>query len=129
MKPLFAAIYTKFTGSALATALTGGLHNTQAPLGTSFPFGVMTLVSDVHEWDFVDEYESSRIQFDIYSDAASPGAALDAAALLWTLFDDCALTISGYTHLYMQRSFAQFLRDDDTVWHYIVEYNILAEKT
>ena len=53
-------IMTKFTGSALASVLTGGLYRDTAPQDVAFPFGVFSSVSSLSSNTFSEtmEYQS-----------------------------------------------------------------------
>ena len=94
-------IKTKYTGSALATALTGGIWDTQAPEGTAFPYAVVQAFAMTDE-TFTEKVEFYRIQFNIITNnlnksASSVGLnALESA--LRTLFDNTKLTVSGWTN-------------------------------
>ena len=124
---------TKFTGSALATALGGNtkLYNTFAPQSATLPYCVFMLVSGTPDWTFSDDMEDCLFQFSLFDSSPSAGTICDNYELLKTLFDDCALTITGWRHLYMQRESQQLVKDpeDPAVWQYIIEYRILTEKT
>lgn len=129
MTPLLAAIYSKFSGSALETALTGGLHLSMAPQTVSEPYGVYILVSGVPEYTFDTVHESVVIQFSFYSDSSSYAEVSDLFELCKDLYDDCKLSMSGYRSVGMERELWRLIRDnDDRTWSYIVQYRILIEK-
>lgn len=135
MKALFAALITKYSGSALYTALGGTatdpkLYNSSAPQTAVEPFCVFTMVSGVPEGTFTELQENTLIQFSLFDAGPSPSTICDNYELLTALFDDCELSISGYRHLYMQRESQQLIRDpeDPGTWQYLVEYRILIEK-
>lgn len=131
MKALFDAIFAKLSGSALSTAIGGRLHFTIAPQGGTLPFVVYEMVSGVPEWTFTEEMESVRVQFTIISDASSAIEAENIYGNLTALYDDCALTITGYKAIWMQRTFQHLTREGDgagTAWQYVVEYHIYMEK-
>ena len=94
-------IKTKYTGSALATALTGGIHDTQAPEGTAFPYAVVQAFAMTDE-TYTEKVEFYRIQFNIITNNLNKSAvttglnALESA--LRTLFDNTKLTVSGWTN-------------------------------
>jgi hypothetical protein len=129
MKELFTALYTKSTGSTLSTALGGRLYNTIAPQGQPMPFCVFSMVSGVHDWTFTEDMEDVVIQFSLFESSQSPGTICDNYNKLIALYDNCALSVSSYTHILMHRQNQQLLRDEeDGVWHYVVEYRIIIEK-
>ena len=94
-------IKTKYTGSALAGVLTGGIWDTQAPEGTAFPYAVVQAFGMTDE-TYTEKVEFYRIQFNIITDnlnksASSVGLnALESA--LRTLFDNTKLTVSDWTN-------------------------------
>jgi hypothetical protein len=98
-------IKTKYTGSALATALTGGIHDTQAPEGTAFPYAVVQAFA-MNDDTYGDDIEFYRIQFNLITNnlnksASSVGLnALESA--LRTLFDKTVLTVTGWTNTGMR---------------------------
>ncbi len=131
MKALFTALINKFTGSTLATALTSRFYNTIAPQDAAMPYCVFTLVSGTPDDPMGGEHiENCLIQFSLFDASSSPGTVCDNYEKLTALFDDCALSLTGYTHLYMHRESQQLMRDpeDPGVWHYVIEYRILIEK-
>jgi hypothetical protein len=75
--------------------------------------------------------ENCRIQFSLFDSEASASTICDNFTKLCAVFDDCVLTVSGYSHLYMQRDEYQLLRseEDPGSWQYIVEYNVMIEET
>ena len=128
MKQLFTGIYSKFnTGTnTLKTNLTGGLHLIEAPQGTATPYGVYSLVSNIHDWDFAVDYDESLIQFDLYDEAQSATTICNLYDYLKTLYDDCSLTVTGHTPYYMWRDFSRLLRDPvPGVWHYVIQYRLM----
>ena len=94
-------IKTKYTGSALAGVLTGGIWDTQAPEGTAFPYAVVQVFA-ISDETYTEKVELYRILFNIITNnlnksAATTGLnALESA--LRTLFDNAILTVSGWTN-------------------------------
>lgn len=131
MKTLFQAIASKFAGSALSTALGGRLYNTVAPQGAAFPYAVFLLVAGTPDWTFTEAQEESLIQFSLFDKSEGVGPVCDAYELLTALFDDCKLSVTGWTHLYMHRQSQQLVKDEEDpgVWHYIIEYRTFMEKS
>lgn len=136
MKALFQAIMTRFTAktgtpavnNALHVALGGRLYNTEAPQDKPMPYGVFSLVSDVAENTLTENLENCLVQFSLFSELSSVSEVADAFEALKTLFDDCTLSVTGYATIYMQRESAQLLRQDG-IWHYVIEYRVLLEKS
>ena len=141
MKVLLTAIKTKFDAmsgvptpahNAAYLALGGRLYLGQAPQSATVPYCIYTMVSQVAGWTFTNAEETFRVQFSVWSQSASAVEALDAAAALWALFDDCALTVTGYRHVYMQRELSVLLREDagdEIWWHHATDYRIMLEKS
>ena len=136
MKAVSTAIYSKFTGSDLASAVSGRFFKGEAPEGTDFPYVVYGLVSDVPDNVFAKHGEESRWQFDLFSAASSSGEVEDMYGYLKALYDDCSLTITSQTHICMRRELAFLSVEDYTtpagtqkVWHYSVDYEIRTEFT
>ena len=98
-------IKTKYTGSALATALTGGIWDTQAPEGTAFPYAVVQAFA-MNDDTYGDDIEFYRIQFNLITNNLNKSAvttglnALESA--LRTLFDKTVLTVTGWTNTGMR---------------------------
>jgi hypothetical protein len=136
MKAVSTAIYSKLSGSALATAVSGRFFKGEAPEGSDFPYVVYGLVSDVPDNVFAKHGEESRWQFDLFSAASSSGEVEDLYAYLRALYDECDLTITSQTHIWMRRENAILMVEDyvtpagtQKVWHYAVDYMILTEFT
>lgn len=125
MKELLTAIYTKYTGCALASSLTGGLHADEAPPETAFPFGVLTVVDVNPIYTMNTVHELARVQFDLFHNNHS--SLLDIYDSLRTIFDDCTLSVTGYSFVSMIRSSAQKVRDGD-YWRVSVDYMVRYEK-
>ena len=138
MEVLFNGIYTLYSGVSakavtLQTSLTGGLHFYTATQNTNYPYAVYFMVSNVPERTFQERFENSIIQFNIFSSREhstdAPSEIVGIRDDLVDLYDECALTITGYTHLSMLRIFDELLYPwDDEVYQYSIQYRILAEK-
>ena len=125
MKDLFKGIYAKFTGStgadSLYVALTGGLHNAQAPQGTSRPYATMHLISDVPFWTFDATMEDILVQFNIYDENSSVENVCSLFKKLKTLYDDTVLTFDDYYSYQMKREFSDLTKTSG-IWQYSVQY-------
>ena len=140
MKNLATAITTKFT------AAPGGVHNSfytdiggrfyrgRAPARTQYPYAVYLLpISDVPEKTFTEDYENVLIQFSLFSDSSSSSEVEDMFTYLKALYDECSLTITGSTLVWMKRGNATLADEEHTtpsgttkVWAYHIEYEILT---
>lgn len=130
MVNLLTGIYSKFTttvaGShnSLYTGLAGRLYPHVIPQGEPRPHAAYYLINNTPDDYFTEDYEDTEIQFNIYSENSSPIEALTLKGYLQSLYDDCTLTITGHTHVYMQRIFSELLRDEESnVWQVVVSYN------
>jgi len=133
MIDLLDAIIDKFDADSgqggLYDALGGRLYFDEAPQDPTFPYGAFKLVSDTHEATFTTGFENVLVQFDIFSEASGVSEAGEAEEDLWNLFDECALTIDNYTHVYMHRDFSTGPFRADDVWQVSTQYRVLAEKS
>ncbi len=129
MKVLFDAIYTKYTGSAtLVAANTGGLHREKVPQrGADTPFIAYHHIGGTNEDTFVEICGDHTIQFNIYADTAS--VMDDLFDKLTAVYDYCSLSITGYTHVIMKRTFqhSEYIFAEE-VWQYVVQYEIMTDK-
>lgn len=136
MKAVTTAIFSKFSGSALDTAIGGRLYEEEAPYGAEYPYATYGNVSNVPDNVFAKHGEEMRFQFNLFSAASSSGEVKDLFGYLKALYDDCDLSITGQTHICMRRELAFLAVEDYTtpagtqkVWHYVVDYEIRTEFT
>jgi hypothetical protein len=126
-------IKTKYTGSALASVLTGGIWDTQAPEGTAFPYAVVQAFAVTDE-TFTEKMEFYRIQFNIITNNLNKSASsvgLNALeSTLRTLFDNTILTVTGWTNTGMiwQKSDEIFSYSNKVVG-VMIEYETYISKT
>lgn len=125
MQEVLQVLYTLYSGSDLASALSGGLHADEAPGRTDRPYGIVTVISETPAYTFDTTHEHLRVQIDLYS--KNNGEVLDLATTAKNLFDDCRLSIAGYDFINMERTMARKVRDVD-MWRVILEYIIHCEK-
>ena len=126
MKPLFIAIHGKFTGSALAAALTGGLHTPEAPGGTAVPYGVFFSPAGHTSYNFTSTFDSVVVQFSFY--AGDNLAAHDLCMTAMALFDDCTLSPTGYQGDLFERQAPPRVLKAGNYYHGILEYRISLQK-
>lgn len=136
MKNLMTAIYNKFNATNdLNTAINGRMYYKRAPDKKEFPYIVFDIISDVPEWTFTDNYENAMIQFDIFVIAGVvSGQIEDIYANLKSLYDDCSLSITGNTFLYMWRqnlvtTIEEYTTNIGTsiIEHWSIDYEIKME--
>ena len=136
-EPLFKGIYKKYTDdtTGLATTLSNGLYPGFAPQGTTEPYGVYTLISNVTDEGFDFVLDESLIQFDFYSAARSPTSiariAYDAKKLYdWATISTTAST--EYSHVAMARELSFLLpqgEGENIKWRYMVQYRIIWQSS
>lgn len=138
MKALMTAIYGRFTETtgalhnSLYLALAGQLHNTVAPQSTAYPYGIFMLVANAPDWMFgTDEnFDDVLIQFSFFDTARSPANIMTTGQYCRDLYHWRPLTVTGYTFHSMYLENEQLMKgEDDTVWHYLMEYRVMLEKT
>jgi len=141
MKQLSKAIISQYSDSTgtgtLYAGLTGGLWNSQAPEGTSYPYAVFYLISNVPshvmEGEFTNyKYENPLIQFSIYDDDTAQDTVEDIYDKLTDLFDEATLTLTNYTTVNFTREFDHLEKirgESGSYWQYVVQYRGLFERT
>lgn len=132
MNALFTAIYNKFDGDAtLKAALTGGMWNTKVPTSRTDPYAVYNLMSNIPNGTFTEDIEEFVYQFNIFLRGPEDGkSAADVTAIyeqLIAVYDDCSLTVTGYTHVHTTREFSTLLYVDGK-WQYNVRYRTEIQK-
>jgi hypothetical protein len=126
---ILTGIATKFSGSAFSTAIGARLYSRFVPDAPTFPYGVVVLPGTEHDWNFSDDFEEVDVQFSIFSNSTSESEITSILTNLLTLYDDCTLTITGYTSVYMQRERIISMGDaENGVRQFTVIYNLLIEK-
>lgn len=136
MKNLTTAIFGKLAGSLLNTDIGGRLYKGQAPDKAVYPYVVYMLVSDTPDDAFAKKGENALFQFSLFSSASGSTEVEDMYSHLKTLYDDCALSPTGSTLIWMRRMNATLMVEDHTtlqgsqkVWHYAVDYEITTQET
>jgi hypothetical protein len=134
MNELIKAIGDKYaTENDFRSNLTGGLHVGLAPQDTVYPLAILDIVSIVESPIFDDTFDEALVQFRILSSDMSPSEAGTLYGYLKSLFDDCNLTIAGYTHIFMEREIGRLMHVTDEAtgtnyWQYTIDYRILFKK-
>jgi hypothetical protein len=136
LKNLTTAIFGKCVeGTDLHADIGGRLFKGRAPEGTEYPYVVFMLISDVPENTFSEDLDDVVIQFSLFSLVSSSAEVEDMFTHLKAIYDDCSLTISGSSLIWMKRQVAQLMAEEHTTpsgtveaWHYAVDYSILLEK-
>ena len=127
--PLLTGIFTKFNvANTFKTAVGGRLFTRYSPQNTPFPYAVLDIVTGIGDWNFTQEFDDVDIQFNLYSKSTSETEIGTLYSTLRALYDDCALTVTGYTHLFMQYDqYWSLSNPDENIRQYTVQYNILLQ--
>ena len=135
MKNLSTAIYSKIAGSLFSTAIGGRFYKGRVPQGTVWPFAVYYIITDNPRDTFTEKLEEVTIQFSIFSMKSGTSEIEDIFTSLRALFDNCSLTITGNTHVTMDRQGASLTSvpadtEEGTgeYWQYDVDYSIVMQK-
>ena len=133
MKALTTAIYALFSTSTLASLIGGRLYKGQAPEGAEFPYATYGVISIVPERTFCEHYENVMVQFDLFSITSSSSEVEDLYSALDALYDECSLSITGSTLVWMRRVNAILMIEDNTtpagtqkVWAYHVDFEVFT---
>ena len=117
-------IFSKFSGSALSATLGGRMYSRIAPEKTAFPYAVVDVSTGVHSWTFSEKIEDLDVLFNLFSQSSSEVEITGLLNSLIALYDDCSLSVSGYTHVSMTRDVTRSLYDVDLLARqYAVIYN------
>jgi len=130
MLNLTKAIFSKLSGSALSAHIGTRLISHYADEGTTYPYIVYFVVTDIPEYPGGKTIEKFLIQFSLFSLLSGPTEVESMLTDLWTLYDDVVLTVAGYTGIYFIRGILTEMREDHTtpagtfgVYHYVQEYD------
>ena len=135
MLNLTKAIYAKATGTNFKAALTG-LYKGRAPENVDYPYAVYKVVTDVPDKTFSEDYEDVTLQFSLFSSSNGTTEIENIYTQLKAVYDECELSITGATLVWMKRNYAAFQAEEHTtqsgmsrIWAYHVEYSILESLT
>jgi len=137
MKTLFDAIMTKFTAApggvnnALFVDISGRLFINSAPDDEPFPRAVFSVVSSAPERTFTEEFENTALQLSLFSSDLS---GLEIEKMLTdskALFNECSLSISDYTLVWMKAENLTIMEDEiitdlgtQKILHYAIDYDV-----
>ncbi|MCK9597714.1 MAG: DUF3168 domain-containing protein [Sphaerochaeta sp.] len=133
MKELSTAIFSKLSGSALSAHIGNRLFKGRAPEGAEYPYAVYIIVSNSPEKTFSEDFENTIIQFSLFSAASGSTEVEDMYEDLIALYDECAMTLTSSTLVWMKRTNATLMIEDHTtpagtvqVWHYAVDFEVMT---
>lgn len=127
MKTIFDALYTKFLGSQLDTAVSGRYFPIEAPANTASPYVVASIIAETarHEmsYTFID------VLIEISAIAGDIATMHTVSEYVFSLFDDSTLSgILNYRQIGpMEREIAQPLIEDG-IYRYAIEYRLKLQK-
>jgi hypothetical protein len=101
MKELIKAIYAKNAGSTLDTLIGGRIFHGAAPKDTAFPYVVYFRVTGSQEWTFTENFDCPLIQFSVFSNSPSSLESATIADAVQALYNECSLSVTSETFLYM----------------------------
>ena len=127
MQVLFQGIWNKFSGNTALKAAVTGMYLTEAPQTAIMPYIVYHLISNVADWTYTEDMENALIQFSIYDNNSSSVTILGIFEKLKTCYDWVALTVTGYSHIYMRREF-NILSRENSIWKMDCQYRIEIQK-
>lgn len=124
------AIWNHFsTVNALNTALGGRMYPGEGPQNVTFPYAVQNVVSGGLFQDTTDDREELQWQLSLYSEEYSPAEVNTLYGHAISLFDDAALSITGWDLLMFQRIEHIKIRDIEmATWAYHLTYAAWLEK-
>lgn len=113
MQALIDSITTKLLDSAVSNDCGGRVFYDTADSFTDPPYLVYSIVSGVPDKTFSELYHDVLIQFDLFSALSAGKTQITTMyADLISLLDECSLTITGYTLVWMRESGLQTFVED-----------------
>ena len=132
MKNLTTAVYGKASASTFLSYINSRFYKGRAPERTDYPYVVYKVVTNYPEKTFTEDYENTIIQFSLFSSNSSTLEIETIYGYLKSLYDECALTITGSTLIWMKRVTTAFQPEEHTtpsgtiqVWAYHIDYEVL----
>lgn len=133
MNNLLTAIYGKFSGSSLSSNVGGRIFFDSAPEGTEYPYVVYFINNSVQNKTFTEIYSDTTVQFNLFSISTGVTEITTMYNNLKSLFDECSLTITGSTLIWMREgvlstSYEDIVTENGTVGcrNWAVDYDVLT---
>ena len=128
MKTVFEALYSKLSGSTLTAAIGGRWYPIEAPVGSTVPLCVVSIISALNDHGMQLTFVDLLIEISVVADDVTSMHAV--AELVYSLFDNSTLTgLSGYEQVGpMDRENGQPMIEDG-IYRYIIEYRLMLKKT
>jgi hypothetical protein len=134
MNNLLTAIISKTSGSAFSTDVGGRIFADDAPQNIEYPYAVFFIVAGNPDDVFAKKGRDILLQFSLFSASSGLTEITTMYNDLHSLFDDCSLTITSNTLIWMHEvnfvtMIDEVLVNDATqrVRHWAVDFNIITE--
>ena len=128
MKELTKAIKTRF--DAIVTTASR-LYDTVANQNATFPYVVVSYISDVEDQTFTEYFEDCLVQFAVYDEDPSSENVLDIFEELKTAFDRHTLTVENYSTIIMYReggaNKTRYEEQGKKIWQLTCTYRVLLQ--
>jgi hypothetical protein len=137
IKNLFIAIYGRLSAitNDLNTDIAGRMYKDVADQDTAFPYVVVSMISDVPDKTFTEDYEDVYVQFSLFSNTSDSTEIENMYSHLKELYDECQIAPTGANLIWMKRENATRIDDDITtenglshVYGYAVDYVVRLSK-
>jgi len=118
MLNLLTAIMTKIAGSAFNSDVSGRVYLDHYPadeMPPTFPYCVFFIVSGIQDKTFTEHFTDTLIQFSLFSSSTGAAEITTMYADLRALLDECALTITGSTLVWMKEVNLTTMTEEITV--------------
>jgi len=131
------SIYGKFANSSLSSDCGGRIYFREAPQGAEYPHVVYSFIGPNPDKTFTEQYEELIVTFSLYSTSSSVVEITTMYGHLDSLFDECAMTITGYKLVRMYRQSSPGILNEEittpegtgSVSHWPVDYVMELSKS
>lgn len=128
MNVLKTGVYSKYNTSVDFKGAITGLFYSEAPQGTAFPYVVYHLITGTPNNTYTEKAENIIIEFLICSSNDSSSEVDTIYDYLDALYNDCALTVSGYNSIYVSRESFDGAELMDGIWNKHILYRTEIQK-
>jgi hypothetical protein len=132
---LLTGIVTLANGTTFLNDIAGRFFCDYAPEGVDYPHVVFFIVTGHPAYTFTDTQEDITLQFSIFSTSESAIEVATIAKDLKAVYDDCALSVTGYTRIWMiRKGTVTNVENMDAptgtplVRHWAIDYDIKLQK-
>lgn len=137
IKNLFIAIYGRLSAitNDLNTDIAGRMYKDVADQGAAYPHVIVSMISDVPDKTFTEDYEDVYVQFSLFSNTSDSTEVENMYSHLKELYDECQIAPTGSDLVWMRRANATRIDDDVTtengnshIFGYAVDYTVKISK-